>query len=388
MTIQLTPKQQKAVDICLERYKNGEKYTTIAGVAGAGKSTIVNFVIKALNLTKEEVRFVAFTGKAAQVLQQKGLNATTIHKLIYNSYLNKKTGRFSYSKKPKEEVGGKVWVVDEVSLISKDLLNDLASYGVHMILLGDPFQLPSPVGKDNGMLNNPHIFLDEVMRQALDNPIVYLSMLVREGKEIPMMDNEHVKVIKKKDLTVDMLNWGDQVICGLNSTRKYLNNIIRESKGFHGLPQVGDKMICLKNDWETVNSEDVPIINGLTGTIEKIHSINSMAYGDTPIKHNQSGIIVDFKPDFTSTFHELNMDPNVVRGMDSVLQQQINSKYKKIESIYQEMDYGYVISAWKSQGSEWNNVVAIVEQVGPTDIRKLAYTIITRAKEKLILVID
>ena len=59
MTIQLTPKQQKAVDICLERYKNGEKYTTIAGVAGAGKSTIVNFVIKALNLTKEEVRFVA-----------------------------------------------------------------------------------------------------------------------------------------------------------------------------------------------------------------------------------------------------------------------------------------------------------------------------------------
>src|SRR5574344_2151863 len=107
--------------------------------------------------------------------------------------------------------------------------------------------------------------------------------------------------------------------------------------------------------------------------ITKLVAKIEMAYGDTPIKHNQSGIIVDFKPDFTSTFHELNMDPNVVRGMDSVLQQQINSKYKKIESIYQEMDYGYVISAWKSQGSEWNNVVAIVEQVGPTDIRKLAY---------------
>ena len=56
MTIQLTKKQQEAVEICLKRYKDKEPYTVVAGYAGTGKSTVIKFVVDALGLKKEDVR--------------------------------------------------------------------------------------------------------------------------------------------------------------------------------------------------------------------------------------------------------------------------------------------------------------------------------------------
>jgi hypothetical protein len=37
---------------------------------------------------------------------------------------------------------------------------------------------------NNHVLDNPHIFLDEIMRQAQESEIIRLSMHVREGKPI------------------------------------------------------------------------------------------------------------------------------------------------------------------------------------------------------------
>lgn len=387
MTIQLTEKQVQAVEIGLDRYKKGEPYTVISGYAGTGKSTVVKFIVDALNLHPEDIKYVAFTGKAAQVLRTKGHNATTIHKLIYKAFLNTKTGKFVYAKLPPEEVEAKVIIIDEISMVSAPLLRDLASYGIHMIMLGDPGQLP-PIGEDNGMLKNPHVFLDEIMRQALDNPIIYLSMLIRTGQQIPAMDNNFVKVVKKSDLQVGMLNWADQVICGRNDTRRMLNNLMRKSKGFEGLPQVGDKMICLRNDWETTNSEGFPIVNGTIGHIEKIHRIGNFNI-DEPVTTNKTGIIVNFKPDFSSVFNELNIDPNTPRGFENVLQYQINDpKIRKPEYIYHDMDYGYAITCHKSQGSSWGKVLVIAEVLNSKEYRQWLYTAVTRAEEKLILVMD
>ena len=68
----LTKRQQEGLQIALDRYRNGEKYTCIAGFAGTGKSTLVRFVIEALDIPDEYIRYVAFTGKASEVLRKKG----------------------------------------------------------------------------------------------------------------------------------------------------------------------------------------------------------------------------------------------------------------------------------------------------------------------------
>lgn len=68
----LTNKQEEGLKTAVERYRLGEKYTCISGYAGTGKSTLVSYIIAALGVKPEDVCYVAFTGKAAMVLQSKG----------------------------------------------------------------------------------------------------------------------------------------------------------------------------------------------------------------------------------------------------------------------------------------------------------------------------
>ena len=179
--MQLTLKQQKGLNIALQRYKDNEKYTVIGGFAGTGKSTLVKFIISALcneGVDERDVCYATFTGKAAQVLLKKGnKNVSTLHKLLYDSF-PQITGGFI--RKPKTEIDYKIVVVDEVSMAPKTLMDLLFRHRVHVICLGDPFQLP-PVDKDqdNHLLDNPHIFLDEIMRQAAESEIIRLSSQIR-----------------------------------------------------------------------------------------------------------------------------------------------------------------------------------------------------------------
>ena len=95
----LTNKQEEALKIAVARYKAHEPWTCISGYAGVGKSTLVNFIIAALNLKPEDVAYITFTGKAASVLRHKGCpNAMTAHKLLYYSK-RLPNGRYVFSPK-------------------------------------------------------------------------------------------------------------------------------------------------------------------------------------------------------------------------------------------------------------------------------------------------
>ena len=87
--MELTEKQKRGLEIAVERYKNKQKYTVISGYAGTGKSTLVKFIISALpNINpNKDVVYTSFTGKATQVLHNKGnKNTLTLHKLLYESH--------------------------------------------------------------------------------------------------------------------------------------------------------------------------------------------------------------------------------------------------------------------------------------------------------------
>ena len=169
----LTKKQEEGLKIAVQRYRNKESYTCISGYAGSGKSTLVQFIISALDIPEYLIAYIAYTGKAAQVLKNKGCpGAMTAHRLLYQSF-PRKDGTFVHI--PYESLGPlQLIIVDEVSMLPKDMWDLLLSHKIHVIALGDPGQLPPVMAEQHGILDHPHIFLDETMRQAQESEIIRL----------------------------------------------------------------------------------------------------------------------------------------------------------------------------------------------------------------------
>lgn len=133
----LTANQKKGLETAVARHRAGEKYTVISGFAGTGKSTLVRFIIDALDVEEDKVCYCAFTGKAAEVLRKKGnKNVCTLHKLLYE-HIPRPAGGFF--RKPKSFINYDIIVVDEISIASKSLMELLFRHPVYVICLGDPF---------------------------------------------------------------------------------------------------------------------------------------------------------------------------------------------------------------------------------------------------------
>ena len=136
----LTEKQNEALKEILRKYEHHDKYVVIGGYAGSGKSTLVKFAISALErhgIKEKDVCYAAYTGKACQVLLSKGnKNVSTLHKLMYES-IPKPDGTFY--RRRKVQLNYKVIVADECSMIPMQLVENLLSYPVFVIFLGDPF---------------------------------------------------------------------------------------------------------------------------------------------------------------------------------------------------------------------------------------------------------
>ena len=298
--------QEQALKIAIKRYKDKELYTCISGPAGSGKSTLIKFIIAALNLNEEEVAYATFTGKAAQVLKNKGCkNAITLHKLLYKAFPNK-DGTFSFVPKETLDEDYKLVVIDEISMVSKTLWDLLLTHRIHILCLGDEAQLPPIISdEDNHILDHPHYHLTEILRQAQESEIIRLATHVREGKPLYTFQasNEQVMIINKNELTEGHYLWADQILCAKNETRKNINQLVRKYK--FGVntndPIEGDKIICLRNDWENPSEAGDVMVNGLLGTI---HNINYVPSNDWLKKD----LIADFLPDGYENVDILNED--------------------------------------------------------------------------------
>lgn len=381
----LTAKQEEGLKIAVKRFRDHEPYTCIAGYAGTGKSTLIRFIISALNLDPEDVCYVAYTGKAAQVLRSKGCpNAMTAHRLLYKS-IQKDDGTF-YHIPLRPIMGFDLIVVDEISMLPKHMWELLLSHKIHVIALGDPGQLPPVLAEDNGVLAFPHIFLDEVMRQAAESEIIRLTMDIREGNSLkPFLGNE-VRIVGREELLEPgFLAWGDQIICGKNETRHQINTIMRKIKmqTDQTEPLIGDRIICLHNEWECINLTGDALVNGLSGTITGLEYTN-----DNPFMEKTP--LIDFKPDIddSDTFKGLEADYKIFTEHVPTVTKET---FKKIPKFYRpkEFDYGYCITCHKSQGSEYDKVIVLEEYLKGESKEghfRWLYTAATRAAKKLIIV--
>ena len=388
--MELTSKQEQGLKIAIDRYKNHERYTCISGYAGTGKSTLVKFIISALDVDEDDVCYAAYTGKAAQVLLKKGnKNVSTLHKLLYKSY-PRPDG--SFFRLPVDEVPYKIVIVDEVSMAPRNLMKLLFTHkNVHVICLGDPFQLP-PVDKDedNHLLDNPHIFLDEVMRQAQESEIIRVTMDIRNHKPLSLMDGNEVKILTKADLSTGMMQWADQMLVGTNQMRVALNNQMRELLGRGNAPEDGDKVICLRNYWSILAENEDPLVNGTIGYLQdSFESFNQLPWkmGGQRIYTIQG----NFLSDGGALYKDLDMDKKLIltgeKSLDWKTTWKLNSNPRTSMLVPLEFTYGYAITGHKAQGSEWDKVL-VVEEKFPFEKEEHArwlYTCATRASEKLVL---
>lgn len=386
----LTRKQEEGLRIAIERYSHNELWTCIGGYAGSGKSTLVKYIVAALDIDEVDVCYIAFTGKASLVLKEKGCpNSMTAHRLLYKSF-PRRDGSFAHVPKYPLDYNYKLIVVDEISMLPKAIWDLLLSHHIHVIALGDPGQLP-PIGESNGVLDHPHVFLDEIMRQAQESEIIRLTMQIREKKPLAPFKGNEVQVLNKSEVVSGLYTWADQIIAGKNDTRRSINNLMRQYlyETTDPMPIDGDKMICLRNDWDNPSEADDVLVNGLIGSVYNVKELRGLPFIDKAIK-------ADFLPDIYSLldvdqspqdlfFRGLQLDHKLITTGESTVNA---NNFRRIPKGIKpkEFDYGYCITCHKSQGSEYGKVLVFEEFLRGGDHEKWLYTAATRAKDKLVIV--
>lgn len=408
----LTPKQAIAKDEVLRWYADphGQQTFYFAGYGGTGKSTCVEHIVKEI---EGRVLFAAFTGKAASVMRRKGCEgATTIHRLAYRPAGDppspeqveklrdeikrlravndlgahatadklveqlKQTEEDSKRKGPRFSLNleseikyAKLVVIDECSFVDRRVGEDLESFGTKLLVLGDPAQLPPVYGSGYFTSREPDVFLDEILRQELDNPIRQICEKARQGETIPYGKYGDSEVLHYGDPSVqDHVLAADIVIVGRNKTRHACNHKIRRllGRGDAPAPVEGDRVICLRND------HDIGLLNGTQWKVDRCLPDLDKLTAQIEI----TSLDDEERPDTITC--EAWLHHFMAREEELAT---VNRRK------HAEFDYGNAVTCHRAQGSEYPKVLVFDE--GSTFGKEAArwrYTAFSRASKQLVIV--
>lgn len=396
-----SPDQEEALKRITEWLRSGEPRFSLGGYAGTGKTTLARYIAEERG---GRVKFAAFTGKAASVLRRKGCpGATTIHRLIYQPKGNTGESQMAelrecieqelrkeepdhralaswrkdlanlesdsssmFSLKEEAEINeASLVIIDESSMVDRRMGQDLESFGIPILYLGDPGQLPPVRGKAHLGPDDYDFVLENIHRQAADSPIIQLAQRVRSGEPCSYGKmGDAVVILRKNEWDRDLVTQADQVITGSNASR---HKITRQMRTYFGrttlYPVPGDKLICRLND------HDRQLLNGVTAkAVTEMALLKGGNLGRMGIEYDgchMTDCLVD-PGYFQENYGERSVWP---RG-----------------SGIMHFDYGYVVTAHKSQGSEWPHVVVADDRMRVNDReqrKRWLYTAITRASERL-----
>lgn len=381
-----TTKEQEYVLSILQRWfkKPKRQYVTLGGYAGTGKTTLIGILRAELKKSypKLIVAFCSYTGKAARVLdkkldeaktKQKQDSVSTIHSLVYAPITNNNKEITGW--KRKDEVKADLIIVDEASMVDSDIWNDLLSYNIPIIAVGDHGQLPPIKGTFN-LMEKPDLKLEQIHRQAEGNPIIEISTFAREAGVIPpkkfgsgvekFLRSESDAQMRISDL-LEQVNEETLLLCGFNATRTRLNAHMRSLKDFFSNePTARDRVICLRNNHEK------NIYNGMLGTIQSIEPDGKDGYF--------ARIKMDDGLDYSGQIYAPQFG-----NKDGT-----NFSNERVKIGARDLfDFGYALTVHKAQGSQAKRVILFEERSSHMDDamwKKWLYTAVTRAEEELYIV--
>lgn len=422
MVLQPTPQQAQALEKIASRLEAQEPETRLFGYAGTGKTSIARYVAEQ---EPGEVLFAAYTGKAASVLTRKGCTATTLHSLMYTpvgdqaaklakleeeynvfddpgapgavelykriTEIEKNLGKPGFVLNTESKLrAADLLIVDEVSMVDDRLAGDLLGFGVPVIALGDPAQLP-PVGKGGYFTGGGEAAADamltEIHRYAAESQIYRLATWIRDNKTRPPLKDG--VVVSRVNSEIAMAC--DQILVGTNKTRRAKNSKMRKLLGFDRSNAInpGERFIVLDNnkDFQVLNGQQFRAVNvresGRKGCIEVL------AQCECPD-------VIQMKPGeenpLAFTCPDCHWFPRWIpvwmsgfmgeSGEDELKRMPYNIKRGAVTATF-----GYAITVHKSQGSEWGSVLIFDESgVFRKDAWRWLYTAVTRSQDKVMVV--
>lgn len=347
--------EQKEVIRNIVKDISSEQIISLGGYGGTGKSTIIKILLSAFENKGLNFLPCAYTGKAANVLRKKGVGyANTIHSSIYEPYKDENDETYWYLKEKRsvrEEIDG--FIVDEASMVSKEIHEDLCSFDLPIIYVGDHGQL-EPIGTDFNLMKNPKYKLETIHRNA--GEIAHFAEHLRQGRPPLLFKcSNKVQIVQHKAVEDRHLVSVDQVICAYNKTRVELNERARIEKNINfSYVAIGDKIICLRNN------KSKGLFNGMQGVVTKIRKNEHF----------------DFVSD--GTLYE-----NIKYHADQ-FGQETNKYVNNTDS--EIFDYGYAITCHKAQGDQFNNLIVFEQKCNKWDHARWSYTAASRAINSLVWV--
>lgn len=401
----------------------------LKGYAGSGKTTILKGLVEYLNAVEKDFALMAPTGRAAKVIREKtGQEAFTIHKSIY-SYEDmveiEEGDSFYYYYKIRNnvDVAGKIFIVDEASMLSdaksegeffrfgsSHLLSDLITYTrianenvkSKIIFVGDPCQLP-PVGdnsskafeatylNDKFTLSCEETEMKEVKRQGGESGILKAAAKIRKSISARFFNDFNLRSngndILNPSYETFLDTWHEAatpkiIIASKNKTCLDLNLQIRERRfGNADLPvQKSDIVIMGGNNYRK------GVFNGEFAVINEVSDIVTQR---TIALRGKNPVTLYWR-DVELVFPDAESNNKIVKGKmlenflygDNYLKPEetqalyvdFTSRHKGLkpkteefkEAIMQDeyfncllMKYGYAVTCHKAQGGEWDNVFTV-----------------------------
>ncbi len=374
-SITYTKAQKTAIKTALQ-----SQFSIITGGPGTGKTTVIKGIVDIYSLLHDHpakatnIALAAPTGKAAKRLSlATELEAKTIHKLLEYDF----NGTFNIDEH--NPLDQKLVIIDEASmmdcLLARRLLNGIKS-NAQIVFVGDANQLPS-VG--------PGEVLNDLITSGLFN-VVELDVIHRQA--------ENSQIIT---LAYDILN---QEINRTLFDHHPDRDFIRIQEQFVADKIVSEVRRLVDMGYDLLEDIQIliPVYKGLVG-IDRINEMvqntfNSqnknfnIAYKDKTFFYNDKVMQLVNQPED----NVMNGDQGVVSGItedDELLVDFSGNTVKYGLKDLENLTLAYAVSIHKSQGSEYRCVILpMVKSYTIMLKRKLMYTAVTRAKEKLLIVGD
>lgn len=357
--------------------------TIITGGPGTGKTTIikaiVNIIMDSKRVRDTDIALLAPTGRAAKkMMETTGLPAYTIHKYLG---WDKDTNTFATDEYcPNKE---KYIIVDEVSMIDTLLMEALLKgikRNIHLILVGDYYQLPS--------VSEGQILKDLIDSDCL--PVIRLNKIYRQNEGSYILNLAYD--VKNKNISEDLFIKKDDYLF-INSdndnTLSYVKEVVSKAikKGYSDMDiQILAPMYKGNNGIDNLNIMLQELFN------PKDKSKKEIAFKDVIYREYDKVLQLVNDPDNNVYNGDIGYIEEIIVSDGKKIPNQININYdgnivEYTPDKFINFRHGYAISIHKAQGSEFDTVIIpITFNFKRMLYNKLVYTGVTRAKKSLIIV--